>query len=46
MVEYLDPEVGNYRRLWLRNENLVRAVLYDVTRQGNDYFESLLVKGY
>lgn len=44
VVEYHDPEVGDYRKLWLRDEKLVGAVLYGDTRQGNDYFEQLLAE--
>lgn len=44
VVEYHDPEVGDYRKLWLRDEKLVGAVLYGDTRQGNGYFEQLLAE--
>lgn len=42
VIEYHDPELGDYRKLWLRDERLVGAVLYGDTRQGNAYFEALL----
>ncbi len=44
VVEYHDPEAGDYRKLWLRDEKLVGAVLYGDTRQGNGYFEQLLAE--
>lgn len=41
VVQYLDPELREYRRLWLRDGRLVGAVLYGDTRLGPWYFDLL-----
>lgn len=41
-LTYQDPDVGDYRTLWLRNGQLAGAVLYGDTRHGNWYFQQLL----
>lgn len=41
VLEYQDPELGDYRKLWSRGGKLVGAVLYGDTGMGNQYFEQL-----
>lgn len=43
VLEYQDPELGDYRKLWSRGGRLVGAVLLGDTRLGNSYFEQILV---
>lgn len=43
-LEYLDRALGEYRKLWLRDNRLVGAVLYGDTRLGHGYFEQLLAQ--
>ena len=41
ILEYQDPELGDYCKLWSRGVKLVGAVLYGDTGMGNQYFEQL-----